>query len=753
MSPDSIRRALARRGSNLAATVVNETNRMVGSKTDAVQRADANRAFLHAVENPDEHVAPKTRRARRELLDHLLRADDGTTLFALTTGRTGWAGPSGVFGKALTLVEAAVDEGDLQYATQVVERLLDERPQSPRAHDLRGTLAAASGDWPAAKKDWRLALRRQSTDAEELRKTVEKRVRREKTLATLRAAVLRWSESLDARGLDEPTRSLVDDVLTIARSPRRGEELEAAVAALIVHSAIIDETAAVEPLLDAYAAMQRRKQPQSEPDWLTSVAEEASGLADDGDFAAAATALEKAATTPGALRINQFLLMWARMLSATSRYGAAHAVLGLVTAPSEDVAQAQFHRARTAWITHRYADGEVAAQAALDADPERRAAAKMLEQIRSAAESRSSADPADLAGSVAHVAYYPGASGNFGDIALPVAVRAAIDTATTPVSWRPYHAHQVVDDVTVEQFNAQRAVVVGGGGLFLPDTSPNGSSGWQWNVDNDHLDRITAPIALFSVGYNLFPGQTFKGSLFQDSIVKVTEKAVFLGLRNHGSIDRVRSFLPDSLRDKVRYVPCPTTIMSRIHTVDVPAAPRSGRVLLNAAFDRSSRRFGESYRDFLQEMVRLVDGVRASGAEIAYAAHLASDERLVNDLRKSFDRELPVERLYNKPMDESLATYRDASLVIGMRGHATMIPFGLGTPVLSIISHPKMRYFLDDIDRPAWGFDANAPDLGEQLLESTLDVLAREDEVRREVLDLQERLVEPVFSAARSLLA
>ena len=69
---------------------------------------------------------------------------------------------------------------------------------------------------------------------------------------------------------------------------------------------------------------------------------------------------------------------------------------------------------------------------------------------------------------------------------------------------------------------------------------------------------------------------------------------------------------------------------------------------------------------------------------------------------------------------------RDASLVIGMRGHATMVPFCLGTPVLSIVSHPKMRYFLEDIGRLYWAFDAATPDLGERLLESTLDIVARE---------------------------
>ncbi|MFD7022204.1 polysaccharide pyruvyl transferase family protein [Promicromonospora sukumoe] len=732
---------------------MNETNRLVGSNAATVERADANKAFLEAVEKPDEHVAARTRRARRELLDHLLRADDGTSLFALSTGRTTWAGPSGVFGKALTLVETALDENDLAYATGVVEQLLAERPQSPRAHELRGVLEAAAGDWAAARKDWRLAERRTITDPEELRKALNKRVRRERSLVGFRESVAAWSETVDTGALDEETRALVDQVLDAGRGPRRGDELEAGVEALLVRAVVRDETAAVAALFEAYAALRSRTSPRSEPDWLVVTVKEATALSEDGDFPAAAAAVEAVATTPGALRINQFLFLWARLLSATSRYTASDAVLGLVAAPAEDVGQAQFNRARTAWITHRYADGEIAAQAALAADPERRSASRMLEQIRTAAASRSEAGTADLAGSVAHVAYYPGPTGNFGDVVLPVAVRAAVETATTPITWRPYHAHQVVDDLTVDEFNAQRAVVVGGGGLFLPDTSPNGNSGWQWNVDNDHVGRITTPLALFAVGYNLFPGQSFKGTLFQDSLVRVAEQAQFLGLRNHGSIDQVRSALPDSLQDKVRYVPCPTTILGRIRPLVEARAANSGRVLLNAAFDRRSRRFGEGYGEFLEQIVHLIDGVRASGAEIAYAAHLTSDERLVNDLRKNYDRELDVERLYERPLDESLAVYRDASLVIGMRGHATMVPFGLGTPVLSIVSHPKMRYFLDDIGRPEWGVEAAAPDLGAQLLERTLDVVAREDEVRREVHGLQEQLVEPVFSAARSLLA
>jgi polysaccharide pyruvyl transferase WcaK-like protein len=100
---------------------------------------------------------------------------------------------------------------------------------------------------------------------------------------------------------------------------------------------------------------------------------------------------------------------------------------------------------------------------------------------------------------------------------------------------------------------------------------------------------------------------------------------------------------------------------------------------------------------------------------------------------------------------DALAVYRQASLVIGMRGHATMIPFGVGTPVLSIVSHPKMRYFLEDVERTDWGFDVGEADLGARLAERTLDVLAREDDYRADVADRQQLLLPHVRAAAADI--
>jgi polysaccharide pyruvyl transferase WcaK-like protein len=79
--------------------------------------------------------------------------------------------------------------------------------------------------------------------------------------------------------------------------------------------------------------------------------------------------------------------------------------------------------------------------------------------------------------------------------------------------------------------------------------------------------------------------------------------------------------------------------------------------------------------------------------------------------------------------DDILGFYTEVDFAFGMRGHAQLIPFGLRRPLLSIISHDKMRYFLEDLGRPEWGVEVDAPDIGERLLA----VLGRIEEDRRGV--------------------
>lgn len=46
--------------------------------------------------------------------------------------------------------------------------------------------------------------------------------------------------------------------------------------------------------------------------------------------------------------------------------------------------------------------------------------------------------------------------------------------------------------------------------------------------------------------------------------------------------------------------------------------------------------------------------------------------------------------------------YNDMDVVLGMRGHAQMIPFGLNCHIITLGSHDKMRWFLEDINAEDW---------------------------------------------------
>lgn len=85
--------------------------------------------------------------------------------------------------------------------------------------------------------------------------------------------------------------------------------------------------------------------------------------------------------------------------------------------------------------------------------------------------------------------------------------------------------------------------------------------------------------------------------------------------------------------------------------------------------------------------------------------------------------------------------YSKPRLVIGMRGHAQLIPFGCNTPILSIISHDKMQYFLDDIHHPEWGVDVKDEKFGTKLYNKAVDYYSNYQDNIDEILKEQDYLL------------
>jgi Flp pilus assembly protein TadD len=457
-------------------------------------------------------------------------------------------------------------------------------------------------------------------------------------------------------------------------------------------------------------------------------------------------------------------------LMALSRYDEAETHLLLAAASPGSAAKAFGQLARLAWIRGRDEAAHAYAREGLDTNPTDADCRAWYARTRPREERT---DRFRAAEQLAHVALYAELGENAGDRVLPEAVRLCFDANSNTAHahanahanananahadanahanahtdadagprsrWLPLPVHRLFGERALAEVNARRGIVVGGGGLFLPDTSPNGDSGWQWNIPDDMLARITVPLAVFAVGYNVFDGQRYARRRFAESLRVLVERSAFFGLRNRGSVERVRELLPAELGERVRYQPCPTTVTRKLLPDWSDPERRDDTVLINCAYDRAGLRFGHDYGHFLAEMAA---AVRALGglADVRYAAHMTADETFVHDLRREHGIALPVVPLYDATNDEILDVYRRTRLVIGMRGHAGMIPFGCGTPIISLVSHPKLAYFLADLDRPQWGVSVHERMLGARLTERATALLADHPAAVADVHDRQEVL-------------
>jgi len=334
--------------------------------------------------------------------------------------------------------------------------------------------------------------------------------------------------------------------------------------------------------------------------------------------------------------------------------------------------------------------------------------------------------------------------GNAGDVLLPVVLRDLFDTVRgKPLHWNLCQIRPEFLNRNVRQANASHGVIIGGGGLFLRDTNANLNSGWQWNCSLEQLRAINVPIVVFAVGYNRFRGQPDFEPIFREHLTLLAEKSTYIGLRNYGSLKALKSYLPESLHDRLRYQPCMTTLLANIYPdlVVQPESPNSRPIIaFNAAFDRAELRYGENQDEVLKRLA-LAMKAACRNADLQLVHHSVGDNQIVPHLLDA-GCEFTEVNLIGASGERTIEYYSSVNLVIGMRGHAQMIPFGCGTPILSLVSHDKLRWFLEDIDKEEWGIEVRSPDIQDELTEKVNGMLSNEDQVRKELQQSQSILWE-----------
>ncbi|TCK68812.1 polysaccharide pyruvyl transferase WcaK-like protein [Winogradskyella wandonensis] len=312
--------------------------------------------------------------------------------------------------------------------------------------------------------------------------------------------------------------------------------------------------------------------------------------------------------------------------------------------------------------------------------------------------------------------------GNAGDTLLPLALQNTWDTVLPTIDWNNKQIYPKVNNSLVNEINNSKGVVIGGGGLFLKDTNANKISGWQLPCSIEMLNNIKVPIVLSAVGYNRFRGQDDFEPYFKENITAFAEKSVYLGLRNTGSIEALKNYIPEQFHHKIRFQPCMTTFISELYPKITDYNNKEDFVAINTAFDRSHFRFGENIGDILSATAKVLKEI-SQKFPLKFYSHMPSDEAFLPFLQ-SYEVDYELIKLNKVHPKNIILEYAKPKLVIGMRGHAQMIPFGCKTPIVSIVSHNKLQWFLDDIGRPEWGVDVLSDAYEKDLRERVFSALA-----------------------------
>ena len=328
---------------------------------------------------------------------------------------------------------------------------------------------------------------------------------------------------------------------------------------------------------------------------------------------------------------------------------------------------------------------------------------------------------------IAHV--FAHAATNLGDIYLKDATQQAFASIFPGARFTPVETRKIYTQRDVDDLNAHDLVVIGGGGLLLRDTFPNDVSDWQWGCSVELMERIHSPIAVYAIGYNRFRGQEdFAHPLFDRHIGTLLRKSIFFSARNTGSVNAIRRYVPEGLGEKIALNHCPSMLYPR---ADLDRKAGTRRVGLLLAGDRLHLRHGQP--DVFARRVAALMKDLSSQSEIHVVAHQPHDLWYMDAMK---DVPHTFVDLIGKSTAEAAALYGSLDVMIGDRGHAQMIPFALGCRIVSLVSHDKLQWFLDDMGLPEFGVEESDPELVEKVL-ALVHPAAGDDYAERRVAALR----------------
>ena len=302
-------------------------------------------------------------------------------------------------------------------------------------------------------------------------------------------------------------------------------------------------------------------------------------------------------------------------------------------------------------------------------------------------------------------------SANWGDKALVYAVQEVFEKHLCDIEWSDMGCRKIYNESNIDFINEHDCLVVGGGGLILPDTFKNTVSGWQWGLHEDLIRKINIPIIVYAIGWNLFDGQSNNDEILQPNLTTLAKQATFISLRHGSDVQKYNDYT--SLDNAVLNF-CPTIIM------DTFSRKYTGNIGFSIAGDRPERRYKDQSVVW-ENLLSVIKQAGLGGYNPIIVNHMELDSGF-GDFARARGVKIDTVNMYNMSVQEGIHFYNSLEYMFATRGHSQMIPMGLGVKTASLISHPKLLNFLNDIDATETAIDINDEGLVEKSI-AVLDVL------------------------------
>lgn len=322
---------------------------------------------------------------------------------------------------------------------------------------------------------------------------------------------------------------------------------------------------------------------------------------------------------------------------------------------------------------------------------------------------------------------------NYGDTLLSQSVRYLFDSFGSRRYFRVFDgadSRYRIGPAIAERANSFDAAVLAGGGQIIPRNLE--SSGWAFNSSLEMAGQLRRTI-VFGIGFNLYGQHKTVPARFKPHFEALVEDSPFIGLRNHGSIERLKEVIDPRYHGRIRFQPCPTTMIR--HLVegfaphDVPARERRVAVQItlsnhNLDDDVFSGKVLSALRTLRErgyriEVVSFFDRFDAPFADYLRAHDFTDFDFLSLNTRG--------EDVLNGPR-----YYSTVPVTIASRGHGAMVPFGAGSIVIPVNVAPKIEFFAQSAGLADLLVDPRAADLADALVRNVEDAYARYDELQKQ---------------------